>query len=169
MECHARSDEMRDWEDQAPDQRSMKEAEDEFANEFANMEFNGELEFTNREAEPQAWAEGRIQAADKYLNLVDAPEREANMEKVIAHYLAAAEVLTREKFPERWADIQMSLCDAYLQRVEGVRRENMENAMKCLNACNKMRGDALLPADWLKQQWEKGAEARGRDAAAATV
>jgi hypothetical protein len=164
MECHARSDEVRDWEDQPPDQRSGKEIVDQ----FRKMEFDGEMEFVSREASPRAWAESRIKAADKYLNLLDAAERKANMEKVIAHYLAAAEVLTKEEFPERWADIQMSLCDAYLQRVEGVRRENMENAMKCLNAYTEVRGDDPLPADWLKQQWEKGAEARRRDAAAMT-
>jgi tetratricopeptide (TPR) repeat protein len=132
------------------------------------MEFNGEVELYSREVSPHTWAERRINAADKYLNLVDAAERKANMEKVIAHYLAAAEVLTKEEFPERWADIQMNLCDAYLQRVEGVRRENMENAMKCFNACKEVRGDDPLPADWLKQQWEKGAEARRRDATAIT-
>jgi hypothetical protein len=165
MECYARGGEMRDWEDQPFDEGSVKEIEDQ----LAKMNFEGEVEFVSREAEPQAWAETRIRVADKYLNLLDAGERKANMEKVIAHYLAAAEVLTKEEFPGHWADIQMSLCDAYLQRVEGVRRENMENAMKCLNACKEVRGDELLPADWLKQQWEKGAEARRRDAAAMTV
>jgi hypothetical protein len=165
LECHARSDEVKDWEDQPASRCSLKELEDL----VDKMEFDGEVEYASREAEPQKWAENRIQAADKYLNLVDAAERKANMEKVIAHYLAAAEVLTREEFPERWADIQMSLCAAYLQRVEGVRRENMENAMKCFNACKELRGDDTLPADWLKQQWEKGAEARRRDAAATTV
>jgi hypothetical protein len=124
---------------------------------------HGEVELASREAEPEIWAEGRIKAADKYLNLVDEAERSSNMEKVIAHYLAAAEVLTKDEFPERWADLQMSLCSAYLQRVQGVRRENMENAMRCLNACKEVRGDETLPADWLKQQWEKGAEARRRD------
>jgi hypothetical protein len=44
----------------------------------------------------------------------------------------------------------------------------MENAMKCFNAYEEMRGDDPLPTDWLKQQWEKGAEARRRDAAAMT-
>jgi hypothetical protein len=161
MECHARSAEVRDWDEQPADERSLKEVEDM----VVELEFHGAAEFVCRETEPQAWAERRIQAADKYLNLVDAAARKANMEKVIAHYLAAAEVLTKEEFPEGWADIQMSLCDAYLQRVEGVRRENMENAMKCFNACNEVRGDDPLPADWLKQQWEKGAEARRRDAA----
>jgi hypothetical protein len=160
MECHARSGEVRNWEDQPARRFSVKEV-----GELLKMEFDGEVELASREADPQAWAERRIQAADKYLNLVDAAERKANMEKVIAHYLAAADVLTKEEFPERWADIQMSLCDAYLQRVEGVRRENMENAMKCFNACKELRGDDPLPADWLKQQWEKGAEARRRDAA----
>jgi hypothetical protein len=164
MECHARSSEVKDWKDQPASQYSPKE----IVNMMANMEFNGEVEFACREASPQAWAESRIKVADRYLELVDAAERKANMEKVIAHYLAAAEVLTKEKFPTRWADIQMNLCDAYLQRVEGVRRENMENAMKCLNACKEVRGDDPLPADWLKQQWEKGAEARRRDAAAMT-
>jgi hypothetical protein len=161
MECHARIDEVNDRED-----RPFGKA---LADQLDRMNFNGEVELASREAEPQAWAERRIKAADTYLNLVDATERKANMEKVIAHYLAAAEVLTKEEFPERWADIQMSLCDAYLQRVEGVRRDNMENAMKCLNACNELRGDDPLPADWLKQQWEKGAEARRRDADAMTV
>jgi hypothetical protein len=159
MQCFA--NEVRDWEDQAP-QYSAKLAGDI----STKWEFHGEVEFASREVEPLVWAENRIKAADTYLNLVDAAERKANMEKVIAHYLAAAEVLTKEEFPERWADIQMSLCDAYLQRVEGVRRENMENAMKCFNACKEVRGDDTLPADWLKQQWEKGAEARRRDAAA---
>jgi hypothetical protein len=157
---------VRDWDDQPPDDRRVSKDGEELR---SKMEFDGQVEYASREANPRAWAESRIQYADKYLHLVDAVERTANMEKVIAHYLAAAEVLTKEEFPERWADIQMSLCDAYLQRVEGVRRENMENAMKCLNACNEMRGDDTLPADWLKQQWEKGAEARRRDAAAMTV
>jgi hypothetical protein len=165
MECHARSDEMRDLMAQFTSQYTPKEMVDL----LTKLKFNGELEFADRETEPQIWAENRIQAADKYLNLVDVAERKANMEKVIAHYLAAAEVLTKEEFPERWAEIQMSLCDAYLQRVEGVRRENMENAMKCFNACKEVRGDDTLPADWLKHQWEKGAEARRRDAAATTV
>jgi tetratricopeptide (TPR) repeat protein len=165
MECHARSDEMRDWKDQTAGQYSPEA----IVNMFDRMDFNGELESASREAEPQKWAVNRINAANQYLNLVDAAERKANMEKVIEHYLAAAEVLTKEEFPERWAEIQMSLCDAYLQRVEGVRRENMEKAMKCLNASKEVRGDDLLPADWLKQQWERGAEARRRDAAATTV
>jgi hypothetical protein len=165
MECYARSDEVKEWEDRPADERSAKRVRDV----LNRMNFNGEVEFVVREAEPQRWAESRIQAADNYLNLVDAAERKANMEKVIAHYLAAAEVLTKQEFPERWADIQMSLCDAYLQRVEGVRRENMENAMKCLNAYKEVRGDDTLPANWLKQQWEKGAEARRRDAAAVDV
>jgi hypothetical protein len=165
MECHARSGEVRDWEDEpVAAEGYWKEVAD-----LLKMEFDGEMELASREVQPRAWAERRIKAADKYLHLVDAAERKANMEKVIAHYLAAAEVLTKEEFPERWADIQMSLCDAYLQRVEGVRRENMENAMKCLNACREMRGDDPLPANWLKQQWEKGAEARRRDAAAVDV
>jgi hypothetical protein len=155
MECYARSGEVRDWEDQPADQGFVKG--DAF--QLASMEFNGEVEYANRETEPQTWAERRVKAADRYLHLVDAAERKANMEKVIAHYLAAAEVLTKEEFPERWAEIQMSLCDAYLQRVEGIRRENMENAMRCFNACKEVRGDDPLPADWLKQQWEKGAEA----------
>jgi hypothetical protein len=164
MECLAAGDEVREWEEQPQCHYSANEA-GEF---FTELEFNGELELTSRETEPLVWAGNRIKAANKYLNLVDAAERKANMEKVIAHYLAAAEVLTKEEFPERWADIQMSLCDAYLQRVEGVRRENMENAMKCLNAYKEVHGDGddALPADWLKQQWEKGAEARRRDAAA---
>jgi hypothetical protein len=161
MECHARGDEVRDCEDRPVDQPSPKEIVDL----MSILEFHGVTNYVSREADPRAWAESRIQIADKYLNLVDATERKANMEKVIVHYLAAAEVLTKEEFPERWADIQMNLCDAYLQRVEGVRRENMENAMKCFNACKEVRGDDLLPADWLKQQWAKGAEARRRDAA----
>jgi hypothetical protein len=165
LECLARSDEGRDREDRSLDEGSPNEV----ADELVEMEFNGEVEFASREAEPKAWAESRIQAADRYLHLVDATERKANMEKVIAHYLAAAEVLTKGEFPERWADIQMRLCDAYLQRVEGVRRENMEKAMKCLNAFKELRGDDPLPADWLKQQWEWGAEARRRDAAAAAA
>jgi hypothetical protein len=165
MECHARGDEVKDWEARPADDESSGT---ELVNQLERMVWNGEGEFASREAEPRFWAESRIKAADKYLNLVDATERKANMEKVIAHYLAAAEVLTKEAFPERWADIQMSLCDAYLQRVEGVRRENMENAMKCLNACKELRGDDPLPADWLKQQWEKGAQARRRDAAEMT-
>jgi hypothetical protein len=163
MECFARSDEGSGWTDELAGQQRFV---NELVNQLANMEFNGEVEFVCREAEPRAWAESRINVADKYLNLVDAADHKANMEKVIAHYLAAAEVLTKEEFPERWADIQMGLCDAYLQRVEGVRRENMENAMKCFNAYTEVRGDDPLPADWLKQQWEKGAEARRRDAAA---
>jgi hypothetical protein len=162
MECDARSYEVRDCEDQPADERPAKEV----INLVEKMKIDGEMEFDSREADPQAWAENRIKAADKYLNLVDAAEHKANMEKVITDCLAAAEVLTKEEFPERWAHIQMSLCDAYLQRVEGVRRENMENAMKCLNACKEVRGDdPLLPADWFKQQWEKGAEARHRDTA----
>jgi hypothetical protein len=161
MECHARSDGLSALKDRPVDEKAV-------GNLLGQMEFDGELEYASREAEPQTWAERRIKAADRYLNLVDVAERKANMEKVIAHYLAAAEVLTKEEFPERWADIQMSLCDAYLQRVEGVRRENMENAMKCFNASKEVRGDDTLPADWLKHQWEKGAEARRRDAAATT-
>jgi hypothetical protein len=156
MECHARGDEMKDCEDGPSEQRSRNEMVDQ----LNKMAFDGEVEIVSREAEPQIWAKDRIKAADKYLNLVDAAERKANMEKVIAHYLAAAEVFTKEEFPKRWADIQMSLCDAYLQRVEGVRRENMENAMKCFNASKEVLGDDTLPADWLKHQWEKGAEAR---------
>jgi hypothetical protein len=163
MECRARGDEGRDWDDQPHDESCVKEGNDE----MARVDFDGEAGFYSREAEPQRWAKSRVHAADTYLNLVDVAERKANMEKVISHYLAAAEVLTKEEFPERWADIQMSLCDAYLQRVEGVRRENMENAMKCFDACKEVRGEDTLPSDWLKQQWEKGAEARRRDAAAA--
>jgi hypothetical protein len=146
LECRARCDEVNDWEDRPADedQRYAKESEDL----LGKMEFDGEVEYVTREAEPQGWAMTRIQAADKYLDLVDVTERKANMEKVIAHYLAAAEVLTKEEFPERWADIQMSLGDAYLQRVEGVRRENMEKAMKCFTACKEMRGDNQLPADF---------------------
>jgi hypothetical protein len=166
MECYARGGELKGCEDRPrDDEGSVKEVGDL----LERMDFNGEAGFESRKAEPRAWAEGRIRAANKYLHLVDAAERKANMEQVITNYLAAAEVLTKEEFPERWAEIQMSLCDAYLQRVEGVRRENMENAMKCFNASNQMRGDALLPADWLKHQWEKGAVARRRDAAATTV
>jgi hypothetical protein len=162
MECHARGNEVTGGQDRPiDDQRSLKEA----ADQLIEMSFNGEVELVCRETDPQTWAMTRIQAADKYLDLVDVTERKANMEKVIAHYLAAAEVLTKDEFPENWADIQMNLCAAYLQRVEGVRRENMENAMKCFNAGKEVRGDDTLPADWLKQQWEKGAEARRRDAA----
>jgi hypothetical protein len=162
MECYANSVEVKDWKDRPVDgEGSAKEVGDL----LERMDFNGEAEFVSR----QAWAESRIEAADRYLDLVDAVEQKGNMEKVIAHYLAAAEVLTKEEFPERWADIQMSLCDAYLQRVEGVRRENMENALKCFNAYQEVRGEYTLPAGWLKQQWEKGAEARRRDAAAMTV
>jgi hypothetical protein len=163
MECQSHSDEVSGLEG-----RAGRCFVNELVNQLANIKLNGEVEFACREAEPQAWAESRIQAADKYLNLVDTADHKANMENAIAHYLAAAEVLTKEAFPERWADIQMSLCDAYLQRVEGVRRENMESAMKCFNACKEVRGDDTLPADWFKQQWEKGAEARRRDAAAMT-
>jgi hypothetical protein len=162
MECHARGDELKSCEDRPKDESSV----DEVGDLLNRMDFTGEAESVSREADPQTWAEIRIRAADRYLRLVDTAERKANMEKVIAHYLAAAEVLTKEESPERWADIQMSLCDAYLQRVEGVRRENMENAMKCLNASKEVLGDDTLPADWLKHQWEKGAEARRRDAAA---
>jgi hypothetical protein len=164
IECHARSNEERDSEGRRPDQCFKKE----FWNVLDRMDFDGEAELVSREADPQAWAERRIKAADKYLDLVDAAERKANMEKVIAHYLAAAEVLTKDKFPERWADIQMALCDAYLQRVEGVRRENMENAMKCVNAYREVRGEDPLPADWVAQKWANGAEARRRDAATMT-
>jgi hypothetical protein len=161
MECYARSGEVGDWEDQPACQYFGEEVE----NLLGKFVFNGEVDYVSREAEPQTWAESRIEAADKYLHLVNSAERKANMERVIAHYLAAAEVLTKEEFPERWADIQMSLCDAYLQRVEGVRRENLENAVKCFNAYQEVRGDDALPADWIKQQWAKGAEARRRDAA----
>jgi hypothetical protein len=164
MECHARSDEVEDWDYRPVDEGSAKEV----GYLLESMNFNGEAEFVSREDEPQTWAESRIKAADKYLNLVDAAERKADMEKVIAYYLTAAEVLTKEEFPERWADIQLSLCAAYLQRGEGVRRENMENAMRCFNASKEVLGDDPLPTDWLKQQWNKGAEARRRDAAAMT-
>jgi hypothetical protein len=153
MECLAQSCEVRDLGDQAAWEVPER------------MNLHGGVKVDSLEADPQAWAENRILFADKYLNLVDAAEHKANMEMVIASCLAAAEVLTEEEFPERWADIQMSLCAAYLQRVEGVRRENMENAMKCLNACKEVRGDVTLPADWLKQQWAKGAEARRRETA----
>jgi hypothetical protein len=95
LECFARSAEVRDWGDHPPIQYS---SDREAGDLLEKMEFDGELEFASREAEPQAWAENRIDAADKYLNLVDAAERKANMEKVIAHYLAAAEVLTKEEF-----------------------------------------------------------------------
>ena len=70
------------------------------------------------------------------------------------------EVFTKEKFPDKWADVQMQLCAGYMQRVEGVRRDNMEKAMRCFDACKEVRPNETLPDEFLKKQWARGAYAR---------
>ena len=94
------------------------------------------------------------------MKLFDREERCENVEKAIGYYESAIEVFTKEAFPVKWADVQMKLCAAYMQRVEGVRRDNLEKAMRCFDACKEVRPEQILPSEFLKKQWAKGADAR---------
>jgi hypothetical protein len=118
-----------------------------------------------KETDSMAWATDQMKLADQCLKLFDQEERRANVEKAIGYCESALKVLTKEAFPDEWADLQMKMCGAYMQRVDGGRRENMEKAMRCFNSRKEVRPDETLPADFLKKQWARGADARKNAAA----
>jgi hypothetical protein len=82
------------------------------------------------------------------------------VEKAVAYCESVIEVFSKEELPDKWADVQMKLCGAYMQRAEGVRRENLETAMRCFDACKEVRPHEKLPDEVLRKRWARGADAR---------
>jgi hypothetical protein len=127
-----------------------------------------ELRVATKDEDPIAWASNQAELADKCLKQCDQESLSYNVEKAIEYCESAMEVFTKEAFPGKWADVQMQLCAAYMQRAEGVRRDNMEKAMRCFDACKKVRPDETLPDDFLKKHMTRGAAARKAPDRAAT-
>ncbi|MEG4202941.1 CHAT domain-containing protein, partial [Microcoleus sp. Pol7_A1] len=75
-------------------------------------------------------------------------ERGENIEKAIAFYQAALQVLTRDAFPQQWAMTQNNLASAYSNRIKGERGENIEKAIAFYQAALQ-----VLTRDTFPQQW----------------
>ena len=139
-------------------QTNANEPDDISKAALANI--SAKLSAPSKEKDPVAWAANLFDLADKCLKQSDPRVRHRNFVKVIGYCESVMEVFSREEFPDKWADVQMKLCEAYMQRVEGVRRDNMEKAMMCFDACKEVRHDETLPDDFLKKHWARGADAR---------
>ena len=77
-------------------------------------------------------------------------ERGENIEKAIAFYQAALEVITRPAFPQFWAMTQNNLAVAYKNRIRGERDENIEKAIAFYEAALEVRTPTSLPLDCLQ-------------------
>ena len=74
-------------------------------------------------------------------------DKAENMDKAIAAYDAALEVLTRKKHPLHHAGTQTSLGIVYSKRIMGERRENLEKAIACYQAALEVYAAETFPEE----------------------
>ncbi len=79
-------------------------------------------------------------------------ERAENLERAIAYYELALQVLTREQFPEQWATTQNNLGEAYRNRIRGERAENLEEAIRRYELALQVRTREAFPVEWATTQ-----------------
>jgi tetratricopeptide (TPR) repeat protein len=75
-------------------------------------------------------------------------ERGENIEKAIAFFEAALEVITRPAFPQFWAMTQNNLAAAYKNRIQGEREENIEKAIAFYQAALEIYTRPAFGQDW---------------------
>ncbi|MEG3845301.1 tetratricopeptide repeat-containing protein, partial [Microcoleus sp. herbarium14] len=79
-------------------------------------------------------------------------DKAENIEKAIACYQAALQVLTRAALPLDWAMTQIGLAAAYGQRIKEDRGENLEKAIAFSEAASEVYTRAAFPQQWAMTQ-----------------
>jgi CHAT domain-containing protein/tetratricopeptide (TPR) repeat protein len=79
-------------------------------------------------------------------------DRAENLERAIAAFTGALEVLTKTRFPGRWAEVQNSLGIAYAERMAGDRAENLERSIAAYAAALKVYTKTDHANDWAMVQ-----------------
>lgn len=90
-----------------------------------------------------------------YANYVSRERRE-NLERAIACYREALQVLTLEAYPHDYATIQRKLGSAYEQRIEDEQRENLELAIACYREALRVHTFEEFPYDYAQIQGNLG-------------
>ena len=89
-------------------------------------------------------------------------ERADNLEKAIASYTTALQVLTHEAFPKYWAMTQNNLAIAYSDRIRGERADNLEKAIASYIAALQVFTHESFPEKWATTQNNLGGAYRLR-------
>ncbi|MFN8442543.1 MAG: tetratricopeptide repeat protein [Caldilineaceae bacterium] len=71
-----------------------------------------------------------------------------NLERAIAAYEQALQVMTRQAMPVEWATTTMNLATAYKNRIRGERAENLERAIAAYEQALQVRTRQAMPVDW---------------------
>ena len=75
-----------------------------------------------------------------------------NVERAIAAYGQALQILTPERSADGWASLQNNLGIAYEQRILGERADNLEEAISAYQAALTVRTREALPREWADTQ-----------------
>jgi hypothetical protein len=81
----------------------------------------------------------------------------ANLQRAIAGYEAALQVLTKTEFPADWAAVQHELGGAYWSLPTGDRTANVTRAIACYEAALRVRTEVGSPVEWAMTQNNLGA------------
>ncbi len=76
--------------------------------------------------------------------------RAENLERAIAAYHEALEVLKRETTPDLWGQALLRLGEAYSQRLRGHRADNIERAIHCFEQALEVFTRESEPIDWAR-------------------
>ena len=107
------------------------------------------------------WARVNFGLGSVYMDRVDG-ERSDNIEKAIAAFDAAAEVMTKATAPSHWGSLQINLSKAYWHRIHGRRADNVERAIEAAEAALSAFPRDKAASDWGSAQQALGAAYWGR-------
>ena len=86
----------------------------------------------------------------------DALLMSSDLEKAIACYRDALEVITRQAMPVEWAQTTTNLGNAYSDRIRGERAENLEEAIACYRGALEVMTRQAMPVDWAQTTMNLG-------------
>jgi CHAT domain-containing protein/tetratricopeptide (TPR) repeat protein len=82
-------------------------------------------------------------------------DRAENIERAIAAYEQALQIIDRDKAPKDWAALQFNL-GLYRNRVRGDRADNLEKAIAAYKAALTVRTRETLPTEWAQTEENLG-------------
>jgi tetratricopeptide (TPR) repeat protein len=104
---------------------------------------------------PEEWARYQSNLATAYMNRISG-DRRSNIEKAIACYRKALEVVNPESSPALWGDLQNNLAVTYSERLEGERAQNIEQAIALANEVLLVCTRDAFPKQWSDSQANLG-------------
>ena len=107
------------------------------------------------------WARVNFGLGNVYMDRVHG-ERSDNIERAIAAFDAAAEVMTKATAPSHWGSLQINLSKAYWHRIQGRRADNVERALEAAEAALASFPREKAASDWGTAQQALGAAYWGR-------